>query len=180
VTNIAKNGRSIKEKISSFSEHLNYCATLIQVVVFGAVMLTGCDFNRIPKSNLEKQTSGFYEIYFNGGRDDARRSIQEANRLIEEAKLAEQQREGQAFALFIGYARLYSLERKSHNDDMAQLDLIKARYWALRSEELHGDTPAECNAYVAKFASDDNLVTFIDKWDRDANNGKSPKYTQSP
>lgn len=159
------------------------CCQIMKIILLFAlasVVLTGCDFEQIGRDNLGKQTSRLYEIYLNGGRDDARRAAQEANRLVEATKFSPSYQEHQSFALFLGYARLYALERRSGSNDAAQMYLVKARYWALRSEELHGDSPAECNAYLTKFAAESTLMDFIDKWDKNANKGNAPRYIQTP
>jgi hypothetical protein len=127
-----------------------------------------------------RQTSRLAEGYFAGGRDEARRSTEEANRLVESAKLLPQYQEGQAFTLFLGYARLYALERRAGSNDVAEAAITKARYWCLRSAELHGDTPVECIAYVDEFADEEKLMAFIDKWDKNANHGDEPKYIHQP
>ena len=94
--------------------------------------------------------------------------------------MEQQYQEGRAFTLFIGYGRLYALECNAGNYDMSQIDLIKARYWALRSEELRGESSAECLTYLAKFVTEDNLLVFINKWDKGSNNGVDPKYLEDP
>jgi len=144
------------------------------------MVLTGCDPERIARDNLAKQTSNLYHVYLNGGRDEARHSLQDAIRLIEDTQVSPPFRKGQAASLFLGYARLYALERRAGSNDMAQVYLVKARYWCLRQDELDGDNAAGCNAYLAKFAAEDKLMDFIDKWDKGANNGKGPRYIQSP
>jgi hypothetical protein len=152
---------------------------ILSFALFLAV-LTGCDLEKINRDNLSKRTASLYEIYFNGSRDDARQSLQEAARLLEGAKLSASFEEGRAFTLFLVNGRLHALERRAGSNDMAQVYLVKARFWALRSEELHGDSPAECIVYLEKFASEEKLMPFIDKWDKDANKGNSPRYIQAP
>ena len=129
---------------------------------------------------MAKEEARLGDTYFTGGREDARRSIQEYARLLEGTSLLPQYQEGQAFVLFLSYARLYALERRAGNNDTAHIALIRARYWFLRSDELHGHSAAECAARVEKFASEDTLIGFIDEWDKKANHGTEPRYIHQP
>src|SRR5579863_443098 len=153
-------------------------AALISMLAL--LVFAGCDPEQIARDNLLKQTDSLYRVYINGGRDEARRSLQEAVRLIENTPVSPPFQKGQAWSLFLGYARLYALEHRAGSNDMAQIYFVKARYWCLREEELDGDSPSGCNAYLAKFATEDKMLEFIDKWDKGANNGKGPRYIQSP
>ena len=153
-------------------------AALISVLAF--FVFAGCDREQIVRDNLLKQTDDLYRVYLTGGREEARRSLQEAVRLIENTSVSPPFQKGQAGALFLSYARLYALERRAGSNDMAQIYFTKARYWCLRQDELDGDSPSGCNAYLAKFATEDRMTDFIDKWDTGANNGNRPRYIQSP
>jgi len=150
--------------------------TLLLLVL---AILSGCASEEARRRELGKQTDELYAAYLDGGRDEARRSIVQANRLVEEASISHFE-ENRAFALFLGYGRLYALDHRAGNNELAELDLIKARYWALRSSEAHGDTPTEVAKYVDRFATSDRLLEFIDTWERKANHGREPKYIQHP
>ena len=63
---------------------------------------------------------------------------------------------------------------------MAQVDLIKARYWYLRVRELNGDAPAKTRASVETFAAEDKVVAFVDEWDKKHTDGKGPRYVRQP
>jgi hypothetical protein len=168
------------EVADSMVGHNGVSMKLFLYIAFMLLVLPGCDSDQTVRDNLMKQTSSLYGVYLAGTQDEARRSIQEANRLIENAKLSPQFEQDRAYALFLGYARLYSLERGAGNNNVAQAGFIKARYWCLRSSELHGDSPSDCITYVEKFATEEKLLAFIKKWDRDTNHGKDPRYIQSP
>lgn len=144
------------------------------------VALSGCDNDQASRDKLGKQTSRLFQIYLNGGRADARRAAQEAIRLIENTRFPTSMGEQQAFAVFLGYARLYAIDRRASSNNLAQIDLVKARYWGLRTQELHGDSPQGCLTYISKVATEDTLMDYIDGWDKGANEGKPPKYIASP
>jgi hypothetical protein len=143
------------------------------------VLTTGCPSEHTKRIELGNRTDRLYEVYINDGRDEARRSILEANHLFEDAKLSDFE-ESRAFILFLGYARLYALDYRAGSNDMVHADLIKARYWCLRSRELHGDTPGESDEYVDKFAGEKVLINFIDNWDKSANHGHDSNYIMHP
>ncbi len=154
-------------------------AKLIVPLISVLAVFSGCDREEARRRDLGRQTAALYEIYMHAGRDTARRSIVEANHLVEGVKLSNFE-ERRAFALFLGYGRLYALDQRAGSNDLAQLDLTKARYWALRSRELAGDAPGESAKYLEKFANGDRLLVFIDDWEKKANDGKEPSYVQRP
>jgi hypothetical protein len=138
-----------------------------------------CSSEQARRQELGLKTDTLWGNYFNEGRDQARRSIVEANHVIEEVKLPNFE-ENRAFALFLDYGRLYSIDYRAGSNALAQADLIKARYWSLRTCELSGDTPDASIRHVDKFAGPDKLLDFIDKWDEGVNHGKQPRYIDHP
>lgn len=159
----------------------------VLVFIFAVLILTGCTSERqalvseqTAYENLLKRTDRLYKVYFDGGRENARRSLQEIISLVENAKLAAQVQNGRAGVLFLAYGRLYALDHRAGSSNSAQIDLVNARYWCLRQYELDGDPPEGSAAYLAKFAGTDTLVGFIDGFDRGANNGELPRYVRSP
>jgi hypothetical protein len=100
--------------------------TLLLALALAA--FTGCcSSEQARRQELGLKTGALYDIYLNGGRDQARQSIVQANRLIEEVKLPNFE-EDRAFVLFLGYGRLYSIDYRAGSNDLAQADIIKARY----------------------------------------------------
>lgn len=157
------------------------------LLLFSIIFLAGCPSeheklvaNQTAYQNLLKQTDQLYKDYFNGTSEEARRSLQKIILLVENSRLAPEMQKGRAAVLFLAYGRLYALDRRVGNDDSAQIDLVNARYWCMRKDELDGDTPTGCAAYLAKFASTDTLVHFVNGFDRGANNGNLPRYVQTP
>ena len=144
-----------------------------------AAFTGGCSSEQATRRDFVLKTNALYDIYLNGGRDQARRSIVEANRLIEEVKLPDFEAD-RAFVLFLEYGRLYSIDYRAGSNALVQADIVKARYWCLRSRELSGDTPDESIRYVDKFSGPDKLLAFIDKWEKGANHGKQPRYIDHP
>jgi len=152
---------------------------VILTLLLAIAVTNGCDPEDARRRDFGRQTEELYQIYLNGGRDEARRSMVEANRLVEEVKLSDFEPH-RAAVLLLGYGRLYALDYRAGSNDMAQADLIKARYWALRSSELSGDTPGESEEYVEKFTGGNRLIEFVDSWEKNANHGREPRYIQHP
>jgi hypothetical protein len=149
------------------------------LISFLAMSLAGCQSHRAHQepANVGAECDKLYQIYLDAGQAEARNSILEIIRIIENGKLSPQ---AEATALWTAYGRIFVMEKRAGNKDAAEEALVKARYWALRRAELLGLQPAEAVSYVDKYASEDGLVVFLDKWDRDHNDGRLPKYTQKP
>ena len=142
------------------------------------VVLSGCSQDQpAPKKDVNKELNGLYQAYLSGGRDDARQSLQAAIHLVQ---TGEMHPDDEAWGLWLGYARLYALERRAGSNELAQVDLIKARYWYLRVLELSGDTPPKTLASVKKSAAADKVVAFVDEWDKKHTDGKGPRYVHQP
>jgi hypothetical protein len=149
------------------------------LISFLVLLLTGCQSHQVRQKPLDvgAECDRLYLVYLDGGQAEAHDSLVEIIKLIEGAKLSTN---AEALGLWLAYGRLFVLEKRSGDAAISQSVLIKARYWALRRAELSGDSPANAMSYVDKYASEDGLVAFIDKWDRDHNEGRLPKYTQKP
>jgi hypothetical protein len=144
---------------------------LISVLVLS---LTGCKTHPEQK-DVAGKSDRLYQVYLDGGLTEARDSLVQIITIHHDSNLSPS---AQALGLWLAYGRLFLLEKRSGHADDAQVALIKARYWALRRAEISGDSPADALHYVDKFASEDGMATFFDKWDRDHNHGRLPNYTQ--
>ena len=82
--------------------------------------------------------------------------------------------------LFIDYARLYALEKRAGNEDMAEAWLIKARYWLLLKLEQAGTMSIQDRMDGFRRVGDaDHLLHAVTVLDTGADGeGKGPKYLQ--
>lgn len=126
-------------------------------------------------ATFKQQANQLYDAYLAGDREQAKHSLEQSIRLAEESKLPSTY---QAGCLFFDYARLYVLERRGGSERSAEAALVKARYWSVREAELGGNSDEEAGAR-AKSETGDQIVAFIDKWDRDHTDGKGPNYARS-
>jgi hypothetical protein len=151
----------------------------LSLIAFLVLSLTGCASQQVHQKPMDvgAEDARLYQIYLNGGQGEAHDSVVEVIKIIESAKLSPS---SEALGLWLGYGRLFVTEKRAGNVAIAQSALIKARYWALKRAELSGDSPADAMSYVDNYASEDGLMTFIDKWDREHNDGHLPKYAQKP
>lgn len=141
-----------------------------------AVLLAGCSQRAQPQpQDVAAECDRLYQVYLNGGQDEARLSLLDAIHVIESAKLSPK---AEAHGLWLGYGRLFVLEKRAGSNDVAMAALEKARYWCLRKAEISGDPPAEARAYAEKFACEDGLTAFIDKWDENHTAGRGARYIQ--
>jgi hypothetical protein len=136
--------------------------------------LTGCK-TQSKQKDVAGEIDRLYQVYLDGGLAEARNSLGQIIAIHHDSNLSPS---AQAQGLWLAYGRLFLLEKRSGHDEDAQAALIKARYWALRRAEISGDSSADALHYVDKFASEDGMAAFFDKWDRDHNQGHLPNYTQ--
>jgi hypothetical protein len=138
------------------------------------IALCGCGRNvQTFDKELLDETNGYFRQYLDGDIDQARKSIVNAIHAYEDVTW-NINRKQQAFALWLGYARLYALERKAGRQEQAQLALVKARYWALRQLELEGPlTPQKIDQFLQ--FNPDAMIGFVDKMDK-SRGGRAPHY----
>ena len=141
-----------------------------------AALLFGCSHVRVQQTeDIGAECDRLYHAYLVGEKDQAETNLFALIRVVENAKLSQDTRAG---LLWLGYGRLFVFEIRVRKSEEAKVALIKARYWCLQKSEFSRDSPAKSRAYVEKFASEDGLATFFDKWDRGHNGGQMPRYTQ--
>jgi hypothetical protein len=123
-------------------------------------------------TTFKGRANRLYDAYLTGDRDEAKHNLEECIQLAHDSKLPPAY---QAGCLFFDYARLYVLERRGGNEALAEAALVKARYWSLRERELGGNTDEKAGA-VVKAETGEQIMGFIDKWDKDHTDGKGPNY----
>jgi hypothetical protein len=126
--------------------------------------------NQLQKELLQK-TQKMHETYLTGGLDDARQSLRETIRVMEES-------EGispsfRAANLFVECSRLYVLEESSGNETAAKAAFVEVRYWYLQQHELNGDSPLKAMDALEAFSTND-VVQMI-KHENSAR-GKAPNW----
>jgi len=135
--------------------------------------LSSCSMRqKANDTEILKRDDKLYERYLHGSLVQARESMQESIALAEIPKLKP---EGHAWWLFFDYARLYGVETKTGNTDLAHAYLIKTRYWLLVYHELK--TSIRQAIESDKQYSDAKIIEFVDQWDKDHNDGNPPAYT---
>lgn len=147
----------------------------IPCCILAAMTLLGCRSVQVdPAAEAVKQSDQLYQVYLTGDLGRAKSSLEETIRVIENANLKP---ERQANMIFFAYARLYVLERRTSTRAIAEVDLVKARYWFLREHEFSGETVAQAGAAVQSLTAD-KCMDFVDKWDKQRTDGVGPRYTQ--
>lgn len=118
----------------------------------------GCRRAQSAKRVRATETNRVYDefdrlcsVYKHGTLDEARRSQEEALRLIEDSSLEPRFK---SHALYFTYARLYVLENAAGNRAAADVDFLKAKYWYVQEDELKGDSVDRVAAHVKLFTPD--------------------------
>ncbi|MGD1084178.1 MAG: hypothetical protein ABSA47_05405 [Verrucomicrobiota bacterium] len=143
-------------------------------------LILGCHSKEERESRnlaeLRKKTEGLYELYLSGDYKQAKDNL---DRIVELNQITEQPLNDRAHALFFTYARMYALERTVGNDNLAEAELVKSRYWALLEAESGGHNDTEAGEYV-KPMTGDFIFNFIVQWDERASGGRGPNYMKGP
>lgn len=152
---------------------------LIPVVVPGCILvamtLLGCRSVQVdPAEAAVEQSDQLYQVYLTGDLGRAKWSLEETIRVIENANLKPERK---ANIIYLAYARLYVLERRTSTGAVAEAALVKARYWFLREHEFSGETEAQAGAAVQSLTAD-KCMDIVDKGDRQRTDGVGPRYTQ--
>ncbi len=128
--------------------------------------------------DFEEEFTRLHQVYLDGGPAEVRESLAGMIAIFEEDP--DFSPSEQASGLSLSYGQLHVFEQRTGDAEAARAALIKARYWTLRQAELSGCSPAEAMRHVEKFASEEGVVAFIDKWDREHNDGRLPRYARKP
>jgi hypothetical protein len=145
----------------------------IPFCILVAITLLGCRSVKVdPAEEAVKQSDALYQVYLTGSRDQARGSLEETIRVIENANLKPW---AKANTLYITYARIYVLERRTGTEALAEAALVRARYWFLRKHELSGESEEQAGAAVRSMTAD-KCMDFVDKWDKEHTDGVGPRY----
>jgi hypothetical protein len=108
-----------------------------------------------------------------GDAAEARRSLLKAEQVLNQVHTKS--------LAFIGhrlnYSRLYALERAVGNEDLANIYLVKLKYWIIPELEARG-IPPENVAFNFRGVSGDGAVRFIRDWDRGVD-GRDPEYLRN-
>ncbi|MEK7685457.1 MAG: SUMF1/EgtB/PvdO family nonheme iron enzyme [Verrucomicrobiota bacterium] len=160
---------------------LNWYAHLVltSVTILALTVSLGCNAKRNDTTeDSTKLDDKFANAYLKGDIDQARQSLKELIQQIDKPKLSpvnQTDQINQADPLAFAYARLYVLEKRAGNEDLAQAYLAKSREWLVRYHELSGESPEAAAAVVKSF----NFMEFVDQRDKALTGGKGPKYFQT-
>lgn len=125
--------------------------------------------------NLLKLGNQFYEEYLTNNIVGARQNLLEIVQLSE-TNINMTPRMQSTF-LQNTYFRLYALEARSGNGDMATIYLQKAKYWCIRKQEIEGIEETQIAQTIGKIDTNE-IITDYDKWDGYNTKGKGAFYVQ--
>ena len=154
-------------------------AKLLEVIVclFMFVPISGCGKKHSSvweqQQKLLQEEDKLYAAYLVADVNHARQILERKLQLLEGD--VELERNGWAHAHFMDYSRLYVLEKHIGNEDGAEADLIKARYWFLQSGELGKMPIGQVMEEVRKFDAN-RIFEMVDNQDSSATGGKGPNY----
>jgi hypothetical protein len=124
---------------------------------------------------FDKEIKPLFEAYLSGDSQQAKQALEEMVRAVEGSKVSPKI---QAYGLWLIYARLYILERRLGNAELAEANILKSRYWLMRRNEIDGATPEEAAQRALQWFTADKCMEIFDKWDKALSEGKGPKYLQ--
>jgi hypothetical protein len=116
------------------------------LAIFAAALFVGCESKQptpksreIPRESALMEIDRCYSNYVNGTVDIARTNLLAAANYLEKSSCFEEA--DRATMLWLEYSRLTVLENKVGNPDLAEVYLMKAKFWDLRNSELLGKSP---------------------------------------
>jgi len=148
-------------------------ALSLGTVALGLVTFEGCGSGQKSGKDPTEAFDRVYDSYLNGNANEARSSLQEALHLLDQTGSPQ----GQAFGLFLTYSRLYALEAREGQPDIAEAYFIKARYWFVRNAEIGNGLEQEIGKKIRAFTTN-ACVAMVDDWDREHSSGRGAKYLQ--
>jgi hypothetical protein len=151
---------------------------MIHVLIVGLalVILPGCshpDSDEDRQLDVLRRTEQFYRAYLNGDQAEARRSLEQAAKLLESSTVLEPS--GRAFHLFLTHSRLYALDKRIGDGPRAEAELAEIHYWLVKRLESLG-LPAQQVADELREYDVERIMKFVDQTDRKVNSGGVPKY----
>jgi hypothetical protein len=125
---------------STISSGQTFKKGLAFACVFGFLFAFGCQDTRDEMSRSDKQLKELYQQYFLGDIKQARDALNRCIPIFERAHYAGNApvKYAPSTSLWLAYARLYVLERKAADSALAEVYLVKARYWYLVTLEISG------------------------------------------
>jgi hypothetical protein len=130
----------------------------------------------IRQKDVLSKADQFYQGYLDGGLPQARNSLVEAGKVLEDGRVLEPR--GRAHLLFLNYCRLHRLEIAAGEPHAAEIALIKAHYWYSLSLGLAGESPKAMLEEIQRFDSR-TVILMVDKTDRLYNEGAPPAYLKT-
>ena len=155
---------------------LDAAAALLLTALLSACVagVVGCGSGNIMQpADPTPAVDRLYETYLNGSVDQARDALQEAAKLIDQIPSDR----GRARGLYLVYARLYALEARENRPDLAEIYLVKIKYWLVRGAEI-GNKSVEEISTTLKALTTNACIEFVDDWDKRNSNGRGANYLQ--
>jgi hypothetical protein len=75
------------------------------------------------------------------------------------------------------YSRLFVLEMRAGNADLAQSYFVKAQFWMLRRCELLGQPQREAAENLKAFSTN-RCIQVVDEWDNEQTAGRGANYVR--
>ena len=155
-----------------FKNSIRFVFLTYMVLLSTPIILCGChSVKGADEKQMGKQLDFLYHNYLTGNADQARESLLEYLELIPKIKPPL----GQAYNYVFAYSRLYVLETRVGNGDLATVYFVKAEYW--RIKECEASNMGENDiADATKLMTTNTCLLSVDNWDRSHNDGRIPNY----
>lgn len=158
---------------------MKFLISVAILAILSLMLFVGCSAKNLERAQRHAVLAKCDELdqcYLSQDVDGARRCLHEKADLLERSTILEPI--GRSALLAITYTRLYILENRAGKYSEADVNLINAKYWALKRAEQEGKT-ADIEMKEIHESTLDNLIASIDQKDRIMNNSKLPAYTSS-
>lgn len=144
---------------------------LALTIVF--TVLLGCGEGHKPADADVDRVDALYTQYLTGSVDQAREAMLEAVKIVAKNEYEE----GHATGLCLGYGRLFCIESRIGDTNLAHIYYEKSKYWGLIRMELRGASPAEVKAGLEDYTPE-RCKKLILEFDAAHTKGAGPRYMQ--
>jgi uncharacterized protein involved in type VI secretion and phage assembly len=118
----------------------------------------------------------YYDQYLTGDTDQARRALKEAIALMQSV---DSRAHGRAHGLWLGYARLFALEKHAGHDADSWALFDAAKVWYRKKLDASGEASQEIASALEGFTPV-SCLDIVRRFDAAQTKGKGPSYVQAP
>ena len=144
------------------------------------MLFVGCNsehLKKIQRNEVLTKCDDLVQGYLSQNVEGARHCLHQQADLLEQSTILEPI--GRSGILALTYARLYVLDTRDGKMPEAEADMLKAKFWILKCDELRNKSPGDAMKEIQENNTPENVIAGVDEQDKGINNGNLPVYVNS-